>query len=695
MTPAGKTREFSFASLPAFRYGRVMPADGFLPQSTSPASQPPASPAEPQPKHSYRPEIDGLRAVAILPVLFYHAGLGFPGGYVGVDVFFVISGFLITSLIFKELETGTFSLANFWARRARRIVPASLTLTFTVLLAGWFLFLPRDYKGLGNSAGAQAVFASNVYFWATVDYFQPTVNLLPLLHTWSLAVEEQFYVGFPLLLLAGYRVLSWRRRGLWLGIFAGGAILSLAWSVHRLAGTPTAAFYLLPSRAWELLAGSFLALCPAAWTPSRRGWREAGAALGMAGIVFAVFGYDAGTLFPGLAALPPCLGAALIIWSNGVPAGSGGGRPGLTVVGRMLASPVPVFIGLISYSLYLWHWPLLSFSVYLLRAPLPIWGRWLLVAASLGAAVLSWRVVETPFRVRRVFASRRSILLFAGLGLMATLVAGFTIRRLNGVPARVPAPVIALTEAMTDLQPFPQLTTAEVRSGHLTPFGVDRPDAPPQLFLWGDSHAAAILPAMDLYAKRHGLVGRAALHSNTAPLLDYWTRADFGLNEEAVPFGRAVFDYIQRNHIPRVVLADYWTRDLRDPGKLEAAFGRTVEQFKSIDVKLYVLLQVPSQPVDVPRALALDAWWPRWKVEWRARVEEHRRTQALLYRLADKYRAPNCVFIDPAPVFADPDGQHFQAVRDGHPLYADGFHMSGFCSANLFEPVLERKLDGP
>ncbi len=672
-----------------------MPADGpTLPTPLPSADQPVITPAGLHPR-SYRPEIDGLRAVAILPVLFYHAGLGFPGGYVGVDVFFVISGFLITSLIFKELETGTFSLADFWARRARRIVPASLTLTFAVLLAGWFLFLPRDYKGLGNSVGAQAVFASNVYFWATVNYFQTAVTLLPLLHTWSLAVEEQFYVFFPLLLLGGYRVFSWRSRGVWLGIFAGGAVLSLACSVYSLPKAPAAAFYLLPSRAWELLAGSFIAICPSAWTPQRPRPREMISAFGFLGILFAVFLYDASTPFPGWAALPPCLGAALIIWSNGVQTGPGRDRPGLTVVGRVLASPGPVFIGLISYSLYLWHWPLLAFSVYALRAPLPIWGRWMLVVVSLGLAVLSWKVVETPFRVRRVFASRRGILLFAGGGLVGMMMTGFVIRRFDGVPARIPAPVFALAGAVTDLHPFPQLTTADVRSDHLTPFGVVRPDAAPQLFLWGDSHAGAILPAMDLYAKRHGIVGRAALHSNTAPLLDYYTRADFGLNEEAVPFSQAVFDYIQRNHIPRVVLADYWTRDLAYPGKLAAALVRTIEQFKSTDVKLYVLLQVPSQPVDVPRALALDAWWPRWTVEWRGRVQEHRRTQALLYRMADRFCGPNCVFIDPSSVFADPDGQHFQVVRDGHPLYADGTHMSEFCATHLFEPVLERALDKP
>ena len=202
----------------------------------------------------YRPEVDGLRAVAVLAVVLFHAGLGFPGGYIGVDVFFVISGYLITSLIINDLEQGRFTLTNFWERRARRIIPALAAVVPATLIAGWFLLTPRDYADLGKSAACQSVFGANFYFWRTTlgGYFAGAADEMPLLHTWSLAVEEQFYLIVPLTLAGLFRIPGLRTRRVLFALFGAGILVSLLVSLYGVAHYRVAAFYLLPTRAWEL-----------------------------------------------------------------------------------------------------------------------------------------------------------------------------------------------------------------------------------------------------------------------------------------------------------------------------------------------------------------------------------------------------------------------------------------------------------
>jgi peptidoglycan/LPS O-acetylase OafA/YrhL len=263
----------------------------------------------------YRPEIDGLRAIAVMAVVLFHAGLGVTGGFIGVDVFFVISGFLITSLIFKDLEAGKFSFTNFWERRARRIIPASVAMVFAVLIAGWFLLLPSDYAALGKSAAMHAAFAANFYFWRSTNYFSGPADELPLLHTWSLAVEEQFYLFVPLLLAGLFRLPKLRSRRVLLLLFGIGFVISLALSIIAVPRMPAAAFYLLPTRAWELLAGSIIAILPT--VSLSRPLRELLCWTGFALILIPCFLYTKQTPFPGLAALPPCLGTALFIWVSG------------------------------------------------------------------------------------------------------------------------------------------------------------------------------------------------------------------------------------------------------------------------------------------------------------------------------------------------------------------------------------------
>ena len=334
----------------------------------------------------YRADIDGLRAIAIVPVVLYHAGFpGLKGGFVGVDVFFVISGFLMASLILSEIDQGAFSLGHFYERRVRRIFPALFATIAASAVAAWLLFMPIEFQYFSRSAMAAALFGSNILFWQESGYFDAAAELKPLLHTWSLAVEEQFYIVFPLLMLV---IARFRRQ--WTGwILCTLLLVSFGLSIWQVESAPVAAFYLLPSRFWELLLGAVLALglVPRSNSPI------VAQALVLVGIILigvAVFAYDEDTSFPGLSALVPCLGAALVIH----------GRAEDTPIGRALSWPPLVFIGLISYSLYLWHWPVIVFQrTDAIFAPETTGAvKVALVGASIGIAFLSWRFVERPFR---------------------------------------------------------------------------------------------------------------------------------------------------------------------------------------------------------------------------------------------------------------------------------------------------------
>ena len=382
----------------------------------------------------HRAEIDGLRALAVLPVLLFHADFAmFGGGFVGVDVFFVISGYLITTIIVNERLAGRYSLRHFYARRIRRILPALIVVVLCSVPFAWFLMRPDQLNDFAQSVVASSFMASNILFYIESGYFDLAANQKPLLHTWSLAVEEQYYLIYPLFLAVLWR---WRARetsafdehrplaplGAWLLVVLIASLLLAEWGWRH---EPAGNFYLMPTRMWELLIGALVALtmidARSLASTGRAGWL---AMIGLAMLVYAIFAFDENVPFPSLYALIPTLGTALIIRFAG---------PG-NLTGRLLSVQWLTGVGLISYSLYLWHQPVLVFTRTYLPEDPTTWQLWLALGVCFPLAWLSWRFVEAPFRSRRTLTTP-AVLLLTGFGTVLSAGLGVMILKGGHLPA--------------------------------------------------------------------------------------------------------------------------------------------------------------------------------------------------------------------------------------------------------------------
>jgi peptidoglycan/LPS O-acetylase OafA/YrhL len=431
-----------------------------------------------QPSDRYRPDIDGLRAIAVLLVVWFHAfPEAMPGGFIGVDIFFVISGFLITGIIVRELDQQRFSLLGFYMRRIRRIFPALIVVLAVTLVLGWLWMLPAAYAQLSADVFASAAFVSNIALLLQSGYFGIESGKKPLLHLWSLGIEEQFYLFWPLVLMLATRL---RLRILTVATVIG--IASFALSVALIGSDPVATFYLPFTRAWELLAGAALAC---GWNQFRQtgvasNWR---AAIGLLLIAVAAGVLDSKSAFPGWWAALPVTGAALLL---SAPAAWG--------CRHLLSSPAMVRIGLISYPLYLWHWPLLVFFAIIKFAPLTLIERGLIVGLSFALAWLTYRFVEIPFRFGRP-SRLRIASLCSGMALVA--LAGGVIVRGHGFDFRLPPQIREMTDVRTDSSKW-RVHQCLLDLSHETSFAdscVDH-NRRPLILLWGDSTAGALLPGL-------------------------------------------------------------------------------------------------------------------------------------------------------------------------------------------------------
>ena len=486
----------------------------------------------------YRREIDGLRAVAVVPVILFHAGVTlFSGGYVGVDVFFVISGYLITSILIGELEEGNFSIARFYERRARRILPALFFVILCCIPFAWMWMLPSELTDFSNSVVAVVFFVSNILFWREEGYFAPSAEQKPLLHTWSLAVEEQYYVLFPIFLLLAWRF--GRNRVFW--TICAVAAFSLIASELGWRYKPSANFYLAPTRAWELLAGSICAF----WLSGREQRVNNPLSLaGLAFIFFAIFAYDDKVPFPSVYALAPVVGTALIIVFGG--AGSW--------TARLLGMRGFVGIGVISYSAYLWHQPLFAFArIRSILEPSPLLMAALTVL-TLMLAYLSWRFIEKPFRKGHgsILPTRRAV--FAASGAAAALLAtgGLAGSLAEGFPQRTTPSGETYEAALQADRMRPNYGLSSDCEAAFTLSENCRTSPNPQAVLWGDSHAMHLTGALRSSATPLEFVQHTK--SQCAPILEIAVIDSVTPWRECIEFNDKVLEFIRNDKDIRLVI---------------------------------------------------------------------------------------------------------------------------------------------
>jgi len=569
----------------------------------------------------YRAEIDGLRAVAVVPVMLFHAGFSaFGGGFVGVDVFFVISGYLITSIILGELEQGRFSLVKFYERRARRILPALFLVVALCLPFAWLWLLPKDLKDFSASVVAVFTFVSNVLFWRQSGYFATAAELKPMLHTWSLAVEEQFYLFFPLFL-----IMAWRVRKSWiLGTLVVASIVSLALAEYGARTNATAAFFLLPTRAWELSIGCLTAL----YLKERLDDGSSNAsfarqALGVGGLLLilsSVFFYGKNTPFPSLYALAPTVGTALIILFA---------TPN-TLAGKVLGARALVGLGLISYSAYLWHQPLFAFARHrILGEPsAAVFGA--LIVVALVAAFTSWRFVERPFRQRGV-VGRTAVFSVAGLGSVGFIAIGVVGIANDGFEGRnlLPPQVSRTFERTKRSAECFDRKNVHASRDWLCPIGVA--GQVPSFVVFGDSHSLSLLELFDSAARKEGRSGVYTGTSGCPPLIGvYALRAD-QRDRDCNRLNQRMYEYVKSSpEINKVILIARWTYytdggyggtdlsylGLSPNGRKQKADSRaafeygvkaTSSRYGELPATVYIIEQAPQQEL-APQQIYREAY---------------------------------------------------------------------------------------
>lgn len=646
----------------------------------------------------YRPEIDGLRSLAVLPVIFFHAGFSlFSGGYVGVDVFFVISGYLITTILLSEMEQGKFSLVTFYERRARRILPALFFVMFVSSLAALFILSPSHMKDFSQSLVAISLFSSNILFWQETGYWGVENELKPLLHTWSLAVEEQYYVLFPLFLM-----LMWKFRKRW--IFSSFLIIALTsffLSQYLSSENTTANFFLLPTRGWELAIGSLIAFYflyrpnTIASLISNKTIDNTMAIVGMGLILFSIFEFDGNTPFPSAYALVPTVGTALIILFASKD----------TLVGKLLGSKPLVGIGLISYSAYLWHQPLFAYAKHIALIHPSKSTFFILSVLSLLLAAFSWKFIEAPFR-NKAKISRGKIFALSLIGTMSFLAFGLFVIFNNGLANRFNSEFKTYYDAHSRNQsqkwkePITQ-KQYETDYGSLKYFVVGNQDLKESSFVvWGDSHAKSMLPAIHKSALRNQVQGIFIQRGGCLPLLGA-AQVLPQFYENCLKQNKMAFEYLSQNkNIDKVIMISRWSiyaegeRFLREYGHTvlikdelskdfslaenKAVFARSVRRtfskLNEIGLDITVVRQVPEVEYNVP-----DAYFKllmfNYSVDMRPSLVDYKKRNLYVNQLFNNVGAEFSVnFVNPQLEICD---ENFCSVLDwnGSPIYRDTNHI--------------------
>lgn len=653
----------------------------------------------------YRAEIDGLRALAVVPVIFFHAGFElFSGGFVGVDVFFVISGYLITTILIEDIENKRFSILNFYERRARRILPALFFVMLICIPFAWLWMLPSQMKAFSQSLVAVSLFASNILFWRESGYFDTAGEEKPLLHTWSLAVEEQYYLLFPIFLILAWR--CGRSRVFWMIVAM--AALSLLLSEWGWRNRATANFYLAPTRAWELLAGSI-----SAFIVQKQGVKRNNALtlLGLAAIIFSIFFFNKTTPFPSAYTLVPVLGVVMLVLY----------ADRQTLVAKILSTKVFVGIGLISYSAYLWHQPLFAFARIRLNSDLSNYLVSFLILVSFILAYISWRFIEAPFRQKNK-VSKSKIFAFSLTFLVLFSVFGFYGHTKNGLRDRFPDNITQILNVDENIfedsvrhcwdaiQASPNIDTG----CSLGAFNQNKTFA-----LIGDSHAGALQETLSRFASRRNLGGVGLSYRSCPPLA---TANDTSNDETCTNLRHSVFSSEGIQSLPpNVIVSARWAllteqeRYTNDSGVRESGtdwlwninYGDSIsyteamknEITASLDLilssgrHLIIVYPVPEMGWEVPTKLARVLLTNAVLTEFAASVavesfyERNDAAFAALDAVGGERSVGKVTRIYPHEILCK---KRCLAHLDGRPLYFDDDHLSQLGASKLMTEILDQ-----
>jgi peptidoglycan/LPS O-acetylase OafA/YrhL len=646
----------------------------------------------------YRSDIDGLRAVAVMLVVIYHARLlGVAGGFIGVDVFFVISGFLITSIITDQIRAGNFTILRFYDRRVRRIMPALLTVLTATSLGAAALFTPTDFMAFGQSLKATAAFYSNIWFYQEAGYFAPASESMPLLHTWSLAVEEQFYVVAPILLVLLARLGAGTTRL----VIAFLLLSSLAISQAGVAAESDAAFYLPHARAFELLIGVLLAMSTKLWPTGAVANHALGLA-GLAAIITSALAFDRNTPFPGVAALLPTIGASLVI---------GAGLSGRPVSSRLLSLPPMVWLGLRSYSIYLWHWPLLALATYRLGEGLTPGLRLVLVLLAVALSDVTYRVIEQPARHGfRRFTPAMSVAVAIGIvALVAVISVGIV--QTDGLPGRLPQRVADFERTMESEEPASACLDGRPGVAKLD-CAIGDPTATRKSFLvWGDSHALALAPAISKLAAARGLQGVTAIRMSCAPVfvttktegpfargkcIDMATRVEEALEtqtfDEVILIGRwAMYAEGTETQAGETVHNRFYEGSASENHRrFVDLLSRTIARIRQTGSRVTLIGPVPELKDNLPNAMArmMLTGAPANLDVPQSRFEQ--RNSFVMSTLSAMDAKPDVRVVYLHPNLCN--GQSCSSQSGGRPLYTDDNHLST-TGANTVLPSLDAALN--
>lgn len=645
---------------------------------------------------TYRTDIDGLRAVAVISVLLAHLGLDFfAGGYIGVDVFFVVSGFLITSIISKEIKINKFSIWTFYERRIRRIFPALFVMLFVTTLIGIFILIPGHLKDYGQSLFAATLFISNIFFWKETGYFSATSETKPLLHTWSLGVEEQFYIFFPLMLVFLYYKL--KKNQFHVLIFI--TISSFLLSVYGIVVKPSATFYLIPTRTWELLLGALLAL---GYLPEIKKENVANilAFVGIFLILIPIFVYDKMTPFPGLLALPPVLGTFLIIYT---------GENNKTFIFKLLSNQMIVFVGLLSYSLYLWHWPIIVYYKYWLMREIYSYEIIFLGGLSFFMAYLSWRFIETPFRKKLMLSTRKKIFIFAILSILLLSFVGLFLHLSKGFPQRLNIITKEVSRILENEEAknkwlFPNkynnFRNPLKKESEMNFYKLSKNKSEEILF-WGDSHIGMIFPTIKELHKNINKDILIGTSGGCLPVREF-NRIENGYFCDR--FNELLYKKASLSNIKIIIIGSRWDyigNKLKNNSQslaLETVSSKLESDIKELISKkkeVYIILPFPRYNYSVPNILEKRFMFNRFEKSKLSfeNIENYSnvlKSEKILKSIAIKTGAK---LIDPKEILCN-ENRGCLYEGDGVSLYRDSSHLNTYGALKLtqmFETLTKDK----